>query len=298
MEHPPEPMPEGLTEHRLCIGDRMITLLEGPAGWGEVSPLPGYPCDPAMAWRAAIEAASTGWPAPLRDRVSVNALVKVKLRTPDDVAVVAAVRAAVGSAVKLRVDANAAWDLDTATDVLRRLAPYDLELAEQPVATLEELAALRRRVPMPLAADESVRTIDDARRLRTLGAADAVVLKVQPLGGVRAALAIAEAAGVAPIPSSMMETSVGIAAGLALAAALPELPYACGLATASLLPADVTGSPFVPEQGMLRVRRVAADPELLARYREPSPDGPSGASPGASPSQATNASATSSGRSR
>ncbi len=311
-----EPVIGPIVEHRLRIGDRAITLLEGPAGWGECSPLPGYPCDPAMAGQAAVEAASVGWPAPLRDHVSVNALVdvrrtgapldpsdldrvdldlaalagfsavKVKVRNPADVALVAAVRAAIGPAVKLRVDANAAWDLDTAIAVLAALAPYDLELAEQPVATLAELAQLRRRVAVPLAADESVRTLDDARRLRSLDAADAVVLKVQPLGGVRAALAIAEAAGVAAIPSSMMETSVGIAAGLALAAALPELPYACGLATASLLPGDVTVAPLVPEAGRLRVRRVAPDPELLDRYRV------------VSSSQATNASATSSGRSR
>ena len=318
----PAPVPEGLVAYRLRVGavgaERAITLLEGPAGWGEYSPLPGYPCVPAMAWQAAVEAASVGWPAPLRDAVPVNALVtsadfdaaalagysavKVKMRTPDDVALVAAVRAAVEPTVKLRVDANAAWDLDTAIDVLRALEPYDLELAEQPVATLEELAVLRRRVSVPLAADEALRTLDDARRLRALDAADAVVLKVQPLGGVRAAMAIAEAAGVAAIPSSMMETSVGIAAGLALAAALPELPYACGLATASLLAGDLTATPLLAEHGILRVRSVVPDPELLARYREvasvPESGSGSGSPDGLLPSQATNASATSSGRSR
>ncbi len=147
------------------------------------------------------------------------------------------------------------------------LARFDLELVEQPVPTIEELAAVRRRVGVAIAADECVRSAADARRLAALDAADAVVLKVQPLGGVRAALAIAEDAGVPAIPTSMMETSVGLAAGLALAAALPELPYACGLATAALLAADVTRSPLVPDAGgRLHVRAVAPDADLLARY--------------------------------
>ena len=95
-----------------------------------------------------------------------------------------------------------------------------------------------------------------------------IVLKQQPLGGVRAALQVAEAAGVPAVVSSMMETSVGIAAGVALAAALPELPYACGLATASMLAGDVTFDPMVPVDGVLAVRRVEADLELLARYAD------------------------------
>ncbi len=127
---------------------------------------------------------------------------------------------------------------------------------------------MRRRVDVPIAADECIRSLDDARRLRALDAADVIVLKQQPLGGVRAALEVAEAAGVPAVVSSMMETSVGIAAGVALAAALPELPYACGLATASMLAGDVTFDPMVPVDGVLAVRRVEADPELLARYAD------------------------------
>lgn len=277
-----------MTAHRLRIGERRITLLEGPAGWGECSPLAGYPCDPANARRAAEEAALVGWPTPRRTHVVVNALVtepgfdpdvltgysavKVKMHAPSDVDLVAAVRDAVGPRVALRVDANGAWDVDTAVSVLDRLTALTVELVEQPVRTLDELAEVRRRVAIPLAADECVRTVDDARRLRALDAADALVLKVQPLGGVRPALEIANAAGVPAIPSSMMETSVGIAAGLALAAALEELPYACGLATAALLPGDVTHHPLLPENGELEVRTVAPDPDLLARYTEESQD--------------------------
>jgi O-succinylbenzoate synthase len=276
------PRPADLRAHHLRLDGRAVTLLEGPGGWGECSPLPGYPCDPAIALQAAEETARSGFPAPGRDEVRVNALVdgpdfdpallagfdavKVKLRAPDDVDLVARVRDAVGPRVALRVDANGAFDLDTALTVIARLAGLDIELVEQPVASLDDLAAVRRRSPVAIAADECVRTIDDARRLRSLGAADAVVLKVQPLGGVRAALAIAEEAGVPAIATSMMETSVGLAAGLALACALPELPYACGLGTASLLVDDVTAEPLVAHGGRLVRRAVVPDPALLARY--------------------------------
>ncbi len=269
-------------EHRLRLGGRPVTLLEGPAGWGEYSPLPGYPCDPAAAWRAARESAVAGWPSPRRELVPVNALVdragfdpaslagypavKVKVGFDGDVDLVGAVRDAVGQHVALRVDANGAWDLDTAVARLGRMARYDLELAEQPVATLEDLARLRRRTGIRIAADECVRTLGDARRLRDTDAADVIVLKVQPCGGMRSALELAELAAVPAIVTSMHETSVGLAAGVALAAALPELPYACGLATATFLTADVTTRPLVPTAGGISPRAVAPDPTLLARY--------------------------------
>lgn len=272
-----------LREHRLRLGNRAVTLLEGPAGWGECSPLPGYPSDPDRCRRAAETAARDGFPTSVRSEVPVNALVdgpflvesirgypavKVKVRDATGVALVAAVRDAVGPDVALRVDANGVWDVDTATTMITRLARYDLEYVEQPVATLDDLARVRRLVAVPVAADECIRTLDDARRLHSLDAADVVVLKQQPLGGVRAALDVAEAAGVPAVVSSMMETSVGIAAGVALAAALPDLPYACGLATLAALPGDVTHDPLAPIHGALSVRRVVPAPELLARYQE------------------------------
>ena len=156
--------------------------------------------------------------------------------------------------------------------MLRRLASFGLEYAEQPCATLDELAELRREVDIPIAADESIRRAEDPLRVRAAGAADIVVLKVQPLGGVRAALAVAEACGLPVVVSSAVDTSVGLAAGVALAAALPELPYACGLATMSLLAGDVTADPLVPEAGELPVRRPAVDAAQLARFEtDPAP---------------------------
>ncbi len=279
---------------------RDALLVEGPAGWGEWSPLPGYPSDPVDCWAACQEACSEPWPAPVRRQIPVNALVpavparkagllaaearaagvgtvKVKVGADPagaDLDRVAAVRDALGPAGRIRIDANAFWGLDEAVVALFRFAKYDIELAEQPVETLEDLARLRRLVPVPLAADEAVRTIEDASRLRRLAAADALVVKTQPLGGVRPALALAEAAGVPAIVSSLYETSVGLAAGVALAACLPELPFACGLGTAVLLAADVVADPLVPVDGMLDVRRPVPDPELLARYGAPLSDDP------------------------
>ena len=144
--------------------------------------------------------------------------------------------------------------------MLRRAGRFGLEYAEQPCATLAELAELRRQVDVPLAADESIRRAEDPLRVRAAGAADIVVLKVQPLGGVRPALRIAEACGLPVVVSSAVETSVGLAAGLALAAALPELPYACGLATMSLLTGDVTAEPLAADGGALPVRRPGRGP--------------------------------------
>ncbi|HKE97991.1 MAG TPA: enolase C-terminal domain-like protein [Actinomycetes bacterium] len=290
-----------LTEPFQGVQERLAVLVEGPAGWGECSPFPGYPTDHGSAWAAAREAATSPWPAPLRDRVPVAAVigaveperaerlalqvtrawhgagrppaggdlpvtVKVKIGRGDDHGRVAAVRAALGPAARIRVDGNGALDAGTAILLLNRLARYDLEFAEQPVATLEELAAVRRRARVPVAADESVHSLGAARRLAELQAADLIVLKVQPLGGVRAALAVAEAALVPATVGSLVETSVGLAAGLALAACLPELPHACGLGTAGMLAGDVVTDPLVPAGGWLTVRRPAPDPRLLARW--------------------------------
>jgi o-succinylbenzoate synthase len=155
---------------------------------------------------------------------------------------------------------------------LRELGRFGLEYAEQPCATLAELAELRRRVEVPIAADESIRRAEDPLAVRAAGAADIVVLKAQPLGGVRAALAVAEACGLPVVVSSAVESSVGLAAGVALAAALPSLPYACGLATMSLLSGDVTAAPLSGEEGTVDVRRPVPDADRLAAWEtDPEP---------------------------
>jgi O-succinylbenzoate synthase len=273
-------------------------LIQGPAGWGEFSPFAEYGPREAARWLAsAIEAATAGWPAPRRDRVPVNVTVpavaperahqiaassgcrtaKVKVAEPgqtdaDDIARVEAVRDALGPQGRVRVDVNGHWDVPHAVRMLAELDKFTLEYAEQPCATLAELAELRRQTPVLLAADESIRRAEDPLRVRAAGAADIVVLKVQPLGGVRPALRIAQACGLPVVVSSAVDTSVGLAAGVALAAALPELPYACGLGTMSLLTGDVTAGPLVADGGVLPVRRPAVDPAELARWEvEPGP---------------------------
>lgn len=266
-------------------------LLRGPVGWGEFSPFADYSPTRAARWLAAAREAAVGeWPVPRRDAVPVNTTVpavdpatahqlvarsgcataKVKVAEAgqtlaEDLARCEAVRDALGPQGALRVDANGAWDVDTAATAVAALDRFDLEYAEQPVATLEEMRALRGRVSVALAADESVRTAEDPLRVANLDAADVVVLKVAPLGGVWAALEVADACGLTVVVSSAMETSVGLAAGVALAAALPQLPHACGLGTATLLADDVAADPLVPEDGAVAVRRVAPDPHRLAR---------------------------------
>ncbi|MGY1712946.1 o-succinylbenzoate synthase [Geodermatophilus sp. SYSU D01106] len=268
-------------------------LVRGPAGWGEFSPFWDYGvAESRRWWAAAAEAALEGWPAPVRDSVPVNVTVpavdaerahaivaasgcrtaKVKVAEPgqtpaDDVARVEAVRDALGPAGAVRVDANAAWDVDTAVARVRELDRVGLEYVEQPCATLEGLAALRRRVDVRVAVDEGVRRAGDPLAVDLREAADVVVLKVQPLGGVRAALRVAEAHGLPCVVSSALESSVGIAAGVALAAALPELPFACGLATVALLGGDVTADPLLPVDGALPVR--AVEPDRLAEVTAP-----------------------------
>ena len=268
-------------------------LLEGPGGWGEWSPFLEYAPAVAEPWlRCAEEAAAGDWPAPLRDRVPVNVTVpavgperahdivarsgcrtaKVKVAEPgqgetEDEARLEAVRDALGPDGLVRIDVNGLWDVDTA---LRRLPVLDraaggLEYVEQPGAQVEDLAVVRRRQHVPVAADESIRRAADPYRVRDLEAADVAVLKVQPLGGVRACLRIAEDIGLPVVVSSALETSIGIAAGVALAASLPALPHACGLATVALLTDDLAVEPLLPVDGALPVGRPTVDPAALER---------------------------------
>jgi len=273
-------------------------LIEGPAGWGEFSPFAEYGPRECARWLAcAIEAAVTGWPAPVRNAVAVNVTVpavepwrareivaasgcrtaKVKVAEhgqPEaaDLARVEAVRDALGPGGRIRVDANGAWSVDQAARMLHALRSFGLEYAEQPCATLAELAELRRRVDVPLAADESIRRAQDPLAVRAAGAADIVVLKAAPLGGVAAALRIAGECGLPVVVSSAVETSVGLAAGVALAAALPDLRYDCGLATMSLLTGDVTASPLLAVAGAVPVRTAVPDAARLAAFQsDPAP---------------------------
>ncbi len=281
------------------IDVREALLVEGPRGWTEFSPFVEYGPEEAAAWLAA--AVEFGWGpalAPRTSRVAVNATlpavgpgevagvlarfpgcrtVKVKVAErgqslADDVARVAAAREHVGPEGRVRVDANGGWTVDRAEEALRALAPLGLEYAEQPCATVPELAELRRRTAdlgVPIAADESVRKAADPLAVARAGAADLLVVKAQPLGGIRTALRIVSEAGLPVVVSSALDTSVGLSMGAHLAAVLPDLPHDCGLGTAALLAADVTREPLVPAEGAIDVRRVDVDVDLLRAHAAP-----------------------------
>ena len=280
---------------------REALLLQGPAGWGEFSPFPEYDDAEAARWLAcALACAREPWPTALRCSVPVNATVpavaaadvpavlarfpgcttaKVKVAQAgqslaDDVDRVAAVREVLGAAGRVRVDANAAWSVEDAVQALAALAAYDLEYAEQPCADVPDLVALRLAlaragVDVLIAADESVRRAEDPLLVARAGAADVIVVKVAPLGGVQRALEVALTCGLPVVVSSALDSSVGISAGVALAAALPELPYACGLATTSLMAADVARPSLDGRGGSIPVGRVVPAADLLEQWRAP-----------------------------
>ncbi|MFV8054007.1 o-succinylbenzoate synthase [Mycobacterium sp. 48b] len=267
---------------------REVALIDGPAGWGEFGAFVEYGPPEAAAWLAAgIEGAYRPPPAVHRDRVPINATVpavpaaqvpevlarfpgartaKVKVAEPgqtlaDDVARVNAVRAQVPV---VRVDANAGWTLEQAVAAAAALtADGPLEYLEQPCATVEELAALRRQVTVPIAADESIRKASDPLRVVRARAADVAVLKVAPLGGVSRMLEIAAQIDIPIVVSSALDSAVGIGRGLLAAAALPVLEHACGLGTGGFFVADVADMSAAVD-GYLPVEVVVPDPARLS----------------------------------
>ncbi|MCK2026431.1 o-succinylbenzoate synthase [Microbacterium sp. SSW1-47] len=275
------------------VDTREALLFEGPEGWAEFSPFVEYDDAEAATWlAAAIDYAWRAQPAPVRDRIGVNATVpavepgrvpevlarfpgcrtaKVKVAEPgqllaDDVARVRAVREAMGPEGRVRIDANGLWNVDEAEHAVHALAEYDLEYVEQPCATVPELAELRTRVKymgIPVAADESIRKSDDPLAVARAGAADIVVIKAQPLRGVTHALQIVTAAGLPAVVSSALDTAVGLSQGAALAAALPSLGFDCGLGTGSLFLDDVAD--LRPVDGAIPVGRVTPDADALTR---------------------------------
>jgi len=288
---------------------REALLLRGPAGWAEFSPFPEYGDQESSRWlAAAIEAGWQGWPEAVRDAVPVNATVPaveasdveavlerygdgiaaVKVKVAEhgpggglvpgshsaDLARVRRVRELLPEAA-VRVDANMGWTPEQAVEMLAELADVRLEYAEQPVPGIEQLARVRRElrergVDTRIAADEAVRKETDPLAVAAAGAADLIVVKVQPLGGVRRAAAIVQAAGLDAVVSSALDTSVGLAGGAALAAHLPRLPFACGLGTGALFAQDVCDPAWTPACGVLPAPGVSApepDPMLVDAVR-------------------------------
>ncbi len=274
------------------VDDREAVLIKGPEGWGEFSPFADYPPQVTARWLAsALESACSPLPAPIRMRIPVNVTIpvvppetaaalvkesgastaKVKVGDPgstldEDEARLDAVVDALGPGGRVRIDVNGTWSLEEATAALGHLSRFDFEYVEQPVATIAEMVELRRRVEVRLAADELIRLSPNPVEVIEQGVCDVVIVKVQPMGGVARALNLASRIGLPVVVSSALETSVGIYGGLLVASLLNDLPYACGLATVSLLQGDPTPSPLVPVDGFLDVRRVEPEQVQLARW--------------------------------
>lgn len=272
---------------------RELALIDGPAGWGEFGAFVEYPPVEAVHWLAsALESACFPPPPACRDRIPINATVpavpthqvpevlagfpgartaKVKVAEPeqtlaDDVARVEAVRELIPT---VRVDANGGWTVAQAVQAAHALTVTGpLEYLEQPCATVAELAELRRRIDVPIAADESIRKADDPLAVVHANAVDIAVLKVAPLGGISTMVAIAAQIGIPVVVSSALDSAVGIAAGLHAAAALPVLDHACGLGTGSLFSENITAAAAAVD-GFLPVTAVQPEPARLQALAAP-----------------------------
>lgn len=279
------------------VNSRQSALICGPYGWGEFAPFLEYGPQESAAWLAcALEAAWLPAPEPVRTRIPLNATLpavpaervpevlakyegeiqelKIKVAEKgqslaDDIARVAAAREALPNA-RLKVDANMGYTLAGALDALRKLCEYGIIYAEQPVASIEDMAALRFAIakeglPARIAADESIRKAEDPLKVARANAADLMVIKAAPLGGVRRALALVEQAQLPAVVSSALESSVGIATGASLAASLPTLRYGCGLGTVSLMAEDVTDEPLIARDGFMDLRTITPSLQRLER---------------------------------
>jgi len=258
---------------------RETMLIASPmGGWGEFASFPEYDDAESAPWLAcAIEQAWDQLPSVaerpvFRDVVRTNATlpavdaadvalvlerfgdfrtVKVKVAEPgqelaDDIGRVRAAREFVGAGGRVRIDANGGWNIDEAEHAIRALEQFDLEYVEQPCMSVDELYEIRSRVHglgIAIAADESVRKANDPVAVARAGAADILVIKVAPLGGVRRALNLIDEAGLPVVVSSALESSIGLGASFDLARRIEHLDYDCGIATNVLFEQDITPEP-------------------------------------------------------
>lgn len=275
------------------VSEREVCLFEGEKGWSEFSPFLEYGDQEAATWlRASIDFGWRDLPELHRSTVPINAIVpalnpgsvapllvtfpsvetvKVKVAErgqslADDVARVSVVRNHIGQSGRIRIDANGGWTVDEALLALDALAPFDIEYVEQPVASVQDLARVRAHLreagsPILVAADESIRKVSDPLDVARLDAADIIVVKAQPLGGIHNALSIIEQVGLPAVVSSAIDSAVGLSMGTLLAASIPQLEYACGLGTGTLLQRDVATTPM--RDGQLVAERVSPAPHQL-----------------------------------
>jgi O-succinylbenzoate synthase len=276
------------------LNTRETALIRGPNGWGEFASFTEYEARESLPWlESAIEAATTKLAAPLRNSIPVNATVpasddeaeiekilswypgvntvKIKVGTGirEDLVRIARVRKYLPKA-KIRVDVNGSWSVDDAVFNIRTIygevAGEFLEYVEQPVATLDELRELKSRliVDVKIAGDEVLRKAADPFAIDLSDAIDVLMLKVAPLGGVKRSLDLAAHHKLPVVVSSALESVVGLSYGLQLAARIPNLEYACGLATSALFPQDLGEIPV--KDGAIELSEYEVDAERLERF--------------------------------
>lgn len=268
--------------------ERELLVFEGPNGWSEWAAFPEYGDEEASVWlEAALEWGYGSVPDPKRTQVKVNAIlpavngeeiakllsragkfetVKIKVSESgqslqEDLARIQNVKNLYPEA-KIRLDANGGFEIPAALELIEKLLTLGIKLEyfEQPVKTIAELAKLRvevskRGLETLIAADESVRKSSDPKAVEIAGAADILVLKSAPLGGVVKALELAASSKLPIVPSSAMQSSIGLAAELHFAASLDQLSFDAGLGTLNLFAGDLVREPLRPENGILELRR-------------------------------------------
>ena len=273
---------------------RETALIKGESGWGEFAPFVEYSDQESLPWlESAIEAADKSLSPALRELIPINATVpasndeaeieqilswyqgvdtvKIKVGTGirEDLARLKAVRKYLPKA-KIRIDVNGSWSLDDAlvniNGIYNEVAGDSLEYVEQPVASLDELKQLRELLSasVKIAGDEVLRKAVDPFAVNLEGAIDILMLKVSPLGGIKRAMDLAIHHKLPVVVSSALESAVGISHGLALAARLPELDYACGLGTSALFNQDIGDIPII--DGAIKVKNYPIDIAQIERH--------------------------------
>ena len=273
---------------------RETALIKGESGWGEFAPFVEYSDQESLPWlESAIEAADKPLSPALRELIPINATVpasndeaeieqimswypgvdtvKIKVGTGirEDLARIKAVRKYLPKA-KIRIDVNGSWSLDDAliniNAIYNEVAGDSLEYVEQPVANLDELKQLKEgmSVDVKIAGDEVLRKAKDPFAISLDGAIDLLMLKVSPLGGIKRAMDLAIHHKLPVVVSSALESAVGISHGLALAARLPELDYACGLGTSALFNQDISHIPII--NGAIKVKNYPIDIAQIERH--------------------------------
>jgi O-succinylbenzoate synthase len=279
-------------------------VFEGTDGWGEFAPFDNYDDEISGRWLAgALEQAFTQWPDPIRSSVPINAIIpavdataaaaltfravvesgmttlKVKVAQPgqsveEDIARLEAIRLQLSDLgvtdVNIRIDVNGAWSAPNAIKLIGKyeIAAGGLDYIEQPCASLAECAQVKNETSIRIAVDEGLRLAKQIDPAAIRNSADVLVVKSIPMGGVAQSLAAINAVDLPVVVSGSLDTSIGLASGLQLAASVSDLAGACGLGTGMLFEKDLVASPLIPRDGHIYVAKPIPDQALLSEANE------------------------------